>query len=80
MIDLHFEPVGETDWNVEGNTEEGIEFIDAWGSGEFQVIDSGRIVIPADSIPAFVDGAAQVGLTADHDGQEGNPFHEEECG
>lgn len=64
MDDLTFSTSGEFDvTQIEGNTDEGIEFIDAWSQGTFNVVDSGRIIVPGNELPTFEEAAAKRGLT-----------------
>jgi hypothetical protein len=48
---------------MEGMTEEGIEFVDGYmGTPEMVVVDSGRIVLRASMIEPFVSAAHEAGL------------------
>jgi hypothetical protein len=52
--------------HVEGNTDPGVEFVDAWNAGTFTVIDSGRIILPPANAEALVDLAIDNGLTIEN--------------
>lgn len=47
---------------VEGNTEAGVDFVDAW-PGAMEVVDSGRIILPDDAVPALRQAALRDSLT-----------------
>lgn len=64
MEDLTFTHSGEFDIDhVEGNTDKGVEFVDAWTRGTYTVIDSGRILLPSPNAQAMVEMARDAGLT-----------------
>lgn len=45
---------------VEGETEQAIDFIDAWfPEGEYIVLDSGRMTFQYDALPAFTQAAKE---------------------
>jgi hypothetical protein len=47
---------------VEGLSDRGTAFIDGYAKGEFQVVDSGRIIIRHDDLPGFMKIATKAGL------------------
>jgi hypothetical protein len=64
MNDLTLTHSGEFDVDhVEGNTDKGVEFVDAWLRGTYTVIDSGRIIMPPANAKALVEMANEAGLT-----------------
>jgi hypothetical protein len=64
MNDLTLTHSGEFDVDhVEGNTDKGVEFVDAWMRGTYTVIDSGRIILPPANAKALVEMAHEAGLT-----------------
>ena len=66
MKDLTLTHSGEFDLDhVEGNTDAGVEFVDAWCSGTFSVIDAGRIILPPANAQALVEKAHDAGLTTE---------------
>lgn len=54
---------------IVGNTEAGIEFVDAWTprspAVEFVVVDSGHIIVPEAEIESVVASAAERGLSVE---------------
>lgn len=54
---------------VEGNTEAGVEFVDAWPGSTMEVVDSGRILLPEDAIPALRQAALRGSLTIEYEEQ-----------
>lgn len=66
MKDLTITHSGEFDIDhAEGNTDVGVEFIDAWCQGTFTVIDAGRIMLPPANAQAMVEMAHEAGLTTE---------------
>lgn len=64
MDDLTFTHSGEFDVDhVEGNTDEGVAFVDSWIAGTMTVLDSGRIIVPPANAKAMVALANERGLT-----------------
>jgi hypothetical protein len=62
--DLTLTHSGEFDVDhVEGNTDKGVEFVDAWMRGTYTVIDSGRIIMPPANAKALIEMANEAGLT-----------------
>jgi hypothetical protein len=51
--------------HIEGLSDAGIDFIDGYNTGEFQVVDSGRIIIRLRDQPVFTERAAKAGLTVE---------------
>ena len=53
--------------HVEGQTDAGIEFVDAYlGSPDIVVADAGRIVVPAKDAEAVEGAALNQGLSVEH--------------
>lgn len=48
---------------IEGATDDGTEFVDAYFADPMTVVDSGRILLPTDSLPAFESAARERGLS-----------------
>lgn len=69
--DLTFSRSGELQvTQVEGNTEEGVEFIDGWfptADKRFMVVDSGRVIVPTTTAPSLEEAAKRDGLTVEHE-------------
>lgn len=64
MKDLTITHSGEFDVDhVEGNTDEGVEFVDAWLRGTYTVIDSGRLIMPPANAKTLISLANKRGLT-----------------
>lgn len=59
---------------VEGNTEAGVEFVDAWPGSTMEVVDSGRILLPEDAIPALRQAALRGSLTIAYEDQPMSGF------
>lgn len=53
--------------HIEAETEHGIAFVDAYlpDDAEIVVIDSGRVILPEPSLPAFLDAADRASLTVE---------------
>lgn len=62
MTDLILSPHDETT-EVTGDTEQGIAFVDAYTALDFEVVDSGRIVVPREGQEALEIRAREAGLT-----------------
>ena len=64
-MDLHVSPYTDSGFTilVEGITEVGIEFVEAYTGPILTVIDRDRIVIPTESGPEFKKAAQAAGLT-----------------
>jgi hypothetical protein len=48
---------------IEGATDDGTEFVDAYIGDPMTVVDSGRILLPIGSLPAFEFAARERGLS-----------------
>lgn len=48
--------------HVEGTTEAGAEFVDAYLGEEIVVVDSGRIIVQEDDLDRLLENAAAAGL------------------
>jgi hypothetical protein len=51
---------------IQGNTEDGIEFVDRWIQEEFTVVDAGQIIVPGRG-EAIEKEARFEGLSIEHD-------------
>lgn len=49
--------------HLEGLTEAGTEFLDAYNPLEMVVVDSGRIIIPEQNLDALMESCKRDGLT-----------------
>lgn len=66
MTDLTFSRSGELDvTQIEGNTDAGIEFVDAVTVFDLVVVDAGRIIVPSDNAVALQELATLDGLTVE---------------
>ena len=64
MEDLTFTHSGEFDVDhVEGNTDEGVAFVDSWATPNMTVLDSGRIIVQPANAKAMIELANKRGLT-----------------
>lgn len=64
MTDLTFTRSGETMLTmIEGQSSDGLDFVDAWIQEPMTVVDSGRILIPTDTIPALEEAAMELDLS-----------------
>lgn len=68
MTDLTFTRSGELDLTqVQGNTDDGVEFVDAYPASMMEVVDSGQIIVPTDDVAAIERAAAERDLTFEHE-------------
>jgi hypothetical protein len=68
VTDLTFTRSGEfAVTQIEANTEEGTDFVDAWLLGTMEVLDSGRIIVPTEVAPEVEMSALKQGLTINHE-------------
>jgi hypothetical protein len=53
--------------HVNGNTDDGDEFVDAWVLGTLEVVDSGHIVVTNEVVAEMEAAAVSNGLVVEHD-------------
>jgi hypothetical protein len=53
---------------VEGQTDQAVDFIDAWmPEGDYCVVDSGRIVLMREQLPAFKQAASELNFSVEQE-------------
>jgi hypothetical protein len=69
MTDLFLTPTPDSAVTlVEGETEEGVEFVDAWVLGTLEVLDAGRIYVTNEVAGEVERAALNDGLTVVRNG------------
>jgi hypothetical protein len=67
MPDVVIERASEKLAVVSGETDEGLDFVDAYMGAEFVVIDSGRITLADKDVGSFIAACKEQGLTVERD-------------
>lgn len=68
MSDLTLTRSGELDvTQIEGNTDEGVDFVDALYLATMEVVDAGRVIVPTGEVAAIEQSAREAGLTIERD-------------
>lgn len=66
VTDLTFTSSGELEvTHIEGNTDEGVQFVDSLTLPVMEVVDSGRVIVPTDATGAVLAAARRNTLTVE---------------